>query len=93
MGLVSLTMTTLGFFFSCFNSNLINCPLEEFLEIFLLHIHIHSLKKYDYNIDMDMKDHIATLPKKGLKKYDYNIDMDMKDHIATLPKKGIVIFL
>ena len=43
------------------------------------------LKKYDYNIDMDMS--TTTLPKKGLKKYDYNIDMDMST--TTLPKKGL----
>ena len=36
-----------------------------------------DLKKYDYNIDMDMN--TATLPKKGLKKYDYNIDMEKRD--------------
>ena len=51
-----------------------------------------GLKKYDYNIDMDMKDYIATLPKKGLKKYDYNIDMEKKD-LEKLTKDQLIELL
>ena len=51
-----------------------------------------GLKKYDYNIDMDMNKDIATLPKKGLKKYDYNIDMEKKD-LKKLTKGQLIKLL
>ena len=35
-----------------------------------------GLKKYDYNIDMDMN--TMTLPKKGLKTRPYNIGMEKR---------------
>ena len=41
-----------------------------------------GLKKYDYNIDMDMN--TATLPKKGLKTKPYNIGMEKMD-LKTRP--------
>ena len=46
-----------------------------------------GLKKYDYNIDMDMN--TMTLPRKGLKTRHYNKNINMDNNIATLPKKGL----
>ena len=46
-----------------------------------------GLKDKTYN--MDMEDHIVTLPKKGLKTRPYSMNMNMDEHIVTLPKKGL----
>ena len=46
-----------------------------------------GLKKYDYNIDMDMN--TMTLPKKGLKTRCYGKDMNMDNNVAILPKKSL----
>ena len=37
-----------------------------------------GLKKYDYNIDINMDNNVATLPKKGLKTRPYNVGMEKK---------------
>ena len=49
-----------------------------------------GLKKYDYNIDMDMN--TATLPKKGLKKYDYTMYMEKED-LKKLSKGQLIRLL
>ena len=40
-------------------------------------------------MDMNDKNHIMTLPKRGLKTRSHNIDMSKEDHITTLPKRGL----
>ena len=40
-------------------------------------------------MDMNDKNHITTLPKRGLKTRSYNMDMRKEDHITTLPERGL----